>query len=270
MPNVSPTFILKTKNALNVIIQGFTRGIKYTGNVILRNSPGNEVEVDIEQPGSEVSLFEDWLGANIQGLYNWYNIGTTGFVLDTNFVDEQHWGVAVANMPSNSWGFLAMGDAAWSPMILGSAKLSFETLVKFDILSTGTKPYYALMGLGTDMSGAAQDFPSGVFFVYNNAANGDFWQVKGDDGGGPEDIVTTVPIIAGEWYKLRVDIVPTDGMSDPTATFYINDVNVGQVIKMPLAPVFTKPAFYFSADVSADPDCNWVIDYFRLNATMLR
>lgn len=264
MPNVSPVFILKVLDAANNIVQAATKAFKFTGQVALTNIPGErKVEVNVGSNTQVSTLFYDF----IEDLGPWINFWGSGAVSsDDTSVDENHWGILLINAnQSNSIG-PALNISTPSVM-LGGARTIFESLVKIPVLSTVTDPFSFDVGLGSEPTGDATEWENGVSFQYKQPAYGDFWNLKSIQNNIATEFQTTIPVVAGQWYKLRCEINATATQ----ASFYIDDVLASSLItNIPVTPFLVTPAYRLLNFNNAISSVQIYTDYYLLQATLTR
>jgi hypothetical protein len=98
-----------------------------------------------------------------------------------------------------------------------------EMSVRFEDLSTITERYTFSAGFGDNI--AAGDHLDGVYFEYAEGTSGNFWRLKTSNNGARTTTVTTSPIAADTWYKLKIEVAPSGARAD----FFINNVNIGNI-----------------------------------------
>jgi hypothetical protein len=99
----------------------------------------------------------------------------------------------------------------------------WEASVRLANLSTPTERYIYYAGFGDNAVAGEQS--DGVYFHYNEGVSGDFWRIKTANNNTRTTEVTTSPILANEWYKLKIEIAPNGTRAD----FFVNDVNIGNI-----------------------------------------
>ncbi len=124
-------------------------------------------------------------------------------------------GTAATNFAGYSYG---------SSLYIGSGTISLETYVTIQTLSTVTERFMTYFGYAGGSSNYL-NIPSGIFFSYDeggiqfSAAASPNWKCYTRASGGTVTVTTTsIPVVDGQWYKLRIDI-NADGTS---VTFYVD------------------------------------------------
>ena len=126
--------------------------------------------------------------------------------------------------------------AGMAGMLLGNQSLFYsggagyyETYVCIETLTTSAERFHAFVGWNNNSNFFA--LINSIMFIYDEGAAFGFggatsaspnWQVICRNGVGVAKTVTSVPVVAGQWYKLRINI----NAAGTIATFYINNALV--------------------------------------------
>jgi len=150
--------------------------------------------------------------------------GTARSVATTNRTNQQgiiqhSTGTAATNFSGYIYG---------SSLYIGSGTISIETYVTIDTLSNATQRFFTYFGYAGGNSNWL-NIPSGIFFSYDEGGvvfSGGIatpnWKCYTRAGSTVTMTITTIPVVDGQWYKLRIDI-NADGTS---VTFYVDGVLV--------------------------------------------
>ena len=107
---------------------------------------------------------------------------------------------------TNFAGYLYGG----SSLFIGNGTVSLETYITIETLSTATERFYTLFGY--ILGGNLANLTNGIFFTYDEggSANGGiastFFRCACINASTRTYATTTVPVVASQWYKLRIDI----------------------------------------------------------------
>jgi hypothetical protein len=104
---------------------------------------------------------------------------------------------------------------------LGAGVVELHFLVSFPSLSTSTEEFTGFFGFAVSVAGPLQS-ANFCGFKYDRALNGDFWATttKRATTGSTTTNTTSVPVVAGQYYKLRIVVNAAATQAD----FYIDDV----------------------------------------------
>ena len=89
-------------------------------------------------------------------------------------------------------------------------------------LSDGSETFTIIAGYGDNLAAAAQT--DGVFFRYTHAENGGRWTLVCEKATVETTLDSGIAAVANTWTNLRIETYDST-----SATFYINDVNVGTI-----------------------------------------
>jgi len=151
--------------------------------------------------------------------------GTARSVGTTNRTNQQ-------GIIQHSTGTAATNFAGYiygSSLYIGSGTISIETYVTIDTLSNATQRFFTYFGYAGGSSNYL-NIPSGIFFSYDEGGvvfSGGIatpnWKCYTRVASGAVTVTTTsIPVVDGQWYKLRIDI----NAAGTSVTFFINDVLV--------------------------------------------
>ncbi len=167
-------------------------------------------------------MIEDWISLTPAGLLGWSvaNVGAgSSSQINNAAADADHVGIVESDTGGTAGGVSALHlgtDGIVTPAAGGL--ISVEATVQFPVLSTGAQEYISRLGLGDSL--VAADHTDGIYFEYNRALAGDFWVCKTANGPPPGNrniAITTIPIVAGTWYRLRTLATPA------SVLFFVND-----------------------------------------------
>lgn len=98
-------------------------------------------------------------------------------------------------------------------LIFAGGGIILEWRVRIPVLSTAVQEFNNLIGLtgGTDA----------IAFLYNRLISTN-WITRTQKGGVNTDLISTIPVTAGTWYKLKIIVNPFN----TAVSFYINNVFV--------------------------------------------
>lgn len=96
-----------------------------------------------------------------------------------------------------------------------------EIGVRIDNLSTITDRYTFSAGFGDNI--ASGDHLDGVYFEYAEGTSGNFWRLKTSNNGIRTTLVTSYPILANTWYKLKIEVAYLGSRAD----FFVDDTHIG-------------------------------------------
>lgn len=134
--------------------------------------------------------------------------------------EVSHPGIAVLATGTTATGRACLNSYT-SCVLFGSGSYIFESMVRLPLTSSATNRYTASIGFGNN-SGAG-DMTNGAYFVYTDAAS-PYWIARTAGGSLRTSVVSTVPIVSGGWYKLRVVVRDV-----ATASFYVNDSLIANI-----------------------------------------
>jgi hypothetical protein len=174
-------------------------------------------------------LMDDFMAPNAQGELNWSNVNTgTGFAYSggsggtstANGVIELSTGTTAA---SSSMMTLGTGQ-----MVLGGSgnTLEVEYLIRVIYgLSNSTDRYQVWAGLGGNAN--TSEFSNGIYIMYDEGTDGQFWVFKTASGGTRSKVITTVPVTLNTWTLVRLT------MTTPTqVSCYVSDATNSQTVTL--------------------------------------
>jgi len=109
----------------------------------------------------------------------------------------------------------------------GSSSISVETYCTIETLSTVTERFFTYFGYSTPSNWQSPSnaigftYDEGGVLFYGGIATTN-WKCITRSGGTVTNTTTSIPVVAGQWYKLRIDVNNTGD----TIQFYINGVLV--------------------------------------------
>jgi hypothetical protein len=135
-----------------------------------------------------------------------------------------------------------------------------ESSVNVPTLATVAQDFSTAYGLN-DMTvyDAESDATDGVYFLYNRATSLN-WIAVSKKAGVDTSTITSVPVTAGQWYRLAIMI---SGVTD--AKYYIDGTLVAThtTAQIPGAGEYTGVGFYFNK-VTAATALAWLVDYHTM------
>jgi hypothetical protein len=138
----------------------------------------------------------------------------------TNRTNQQ--GVVRAQTGTTLSGYAGFNYGANS-LFRGTGAIILETYVNIETLSTVTDRFHTVFGY---TSGANfNNFANGIFFAYDEGGAINFtgvgspnWRIYTINSSTRTSFISSVPVVAGTWYKLRIDI----NAAGTQASFYID------------------------------------------------
>lgn len=224
----------------------------------------------VQEPWSDARrgvppLREDWISTTPAGQLGWSTAtigGGSSAQIANALADASHDGIVELDTGATATGLCALYlgvDGIVTPAAGGV--IVAEAAVQFPTLSTAAQEYISRLLLGDSL--LAADHTDGIYFEYNRAFTGNFWVCKAANGVPPGNraiAITTVPVAAGVWYRLRVIITPT------SAIFYIDDTLVATL----LANIPAGSAQRYAPNLKIQKTAgvltasNVLIDYFQM------
>lgn len=176
-------------------------------------------------PSQGIQLFDHFLsggGSVNTGNIGWVTQAASGQVsASATGPDGTHVGVAAFSTLANAASFPTLYAAAGGGFCVGlGSSVAYEYLVQFPVLSVLGEEYSMRGGLFNVISTANPG--NGAYFDYNRVASGNFFRTVSYNATATTMNVTSVPVVAGQWYKLKV-IINTAGTQ---IDYYIDDVLV--------------------------------------------
>lgn len=124
-------------------------------------------------------------------------------------------------------GSTATGFSGWSygaGLFIGRGTISIETYITVNTLSTSLERFFTVFGYGTPSNWASMtnaifmtyDEGGGVYFA-NASPN---WKCYTRAGGVTTVTISSVPVVAQQWYKLRIEI----NAAGTSVGFYVDNV----------------------------------------------
>lgn len=132
-----------------------------------------------------------------------------------------HPGQAVATTGTGSTGTaaLTLSVAGTNALRFGYGELDLETVLYVETLSDGVDTFSVRAGYNNAFAGDGTD---GIMFRYTDTVNGGRWQCVTRNNNVEAIIDSTVPVVAGTWYKLHINV----NHAADEVQFYINGVLV--------------------------------------------
>jgi hypothetical protein len=219
------TFNLPTASAAN-------RGALSSADWTIFNNKQNNLKTFNRTQG--VYYFEEFMGNQAGGLGASYSTvitlssgnATARTVATTNRTNQQgiiqpQTGTGATNFAGYNYGGLGTNGTLY----IGSGSISLETYVTVETLSNATERFHTIFGYynGSNFSNTA----NGIFFSYDEAGTMFFefgaaatpnWKCYTRGGATVTRTNTSIPVVAGQWYKLRIDV----NAAGNSVTFYID------------------------------------------------
>ena len=169
-------------------------------------------------PLATKSYWVDDLSGN--GEMNWVGNVNGASASNTVFTqaDESHPGVRACASGTSSTGRATVRMTSTS-YIFGGAFHWLSAVWKTTDLSTAAQEYLAWCGYADSIAAESVD---GAYFYYDRATSGDFFIAVTASNSARTKTVTSVPIVAGQWYFLKIE-VNRDGTQ---VRFFIDNVLV--------------------------------------------
>jgi hypothetical protein len=219
------TFNLPTASAIN-------RGALSSADWTTFNNKQNNLKTFNTTQG--IYYFEEFmgpLGANFTvtfgGLIN--NVGNgQGATRSTSTINNRtnQQGVVESLTSANSTG--TAGYYYANGVYKGSGAITIETYLNFTTLSVLGERFWSLFGFytGSNFNNPANciviTYDEGGTFIFENPSP-NFKCVSRAASGTRTTTITSIPVVAGQWYRLRISISNDGG----TVTFFINNTLVG-------------------------------------------
>ncbi len=226
----------------------------------IRGRSGLPLAID---PRHGVILFDDFLTAQATGNMEW-TVGTAGTSNGPGVTDVEagELGVSYNGAVGNggaSRGYTYMGVNGFAPH---AGKTYVEIKMRFGSLSDVTDPYVGYFGIGDSVGDG--DMTDGVYFVYDQATDGDYWRGKTAragvrtslvmDGGGGR---ASAPVTTGA----QVLGMIIDGST--SVEFFHNRVSKGTIITNLPNSISTIAGLINKLDKTTGAGSrNYVLDYW--------
>jgi hypothetical protein len=219
------TFNLPTASASN-------RGALSSTDWTTFNNKQNNLKTFNRTQG--VYYFEEFMGNQAGGFPTSYStvisttsgnatartVGTTNRTNQQGIIQHQT-GTGATNVAGYTYGGLGSNGTLY----IGSGSISLETYVTVETLSNATERFIMYFGYA---AGSANflNIPNGIFFSYDEGGVQFFggaatpnWKCYTRANTGTVTLtITSIPVVAGQWYKLRIDI----NAAGNSVTFYID------------------------------------------------
>jgi hypothetical protein len=193
------------------------------GNISIVTS-SNDISF-VSRPQSEtIRIFEDWITNATTGHFNWgatnSGTGAASSIVATGVDSTTIKAIGVVQL---STGTTATGRAALHQYLnawrLENLKNSvMEWRIAIPTLSTDIEDFTVCFGWISSATTTNQ--VNGLYFFYNRLNFGDFWTTVSANGGSRTITVTTIPVIANEWKRFRIET----NLGLTQTKFYIDDV----------------------------------------------
>lgn len=170
-----------------------------------------------------MSIVDDFISGTTSGQSDWVVTSTgaaAGVTQVTTLFGRQ--GVHQLSTGTTNTGRTALNKGG-NILLFDNGLVVTEMSVRFEDLSLLADRYTFYAGFGDNV--AAGDHLDGVYFEYNEGTNGNFWAIKTSNNATRTTTVTSSPIVADTWYKLRIEIAPSGTRAD----FFVNGVNIGNI-----------------------------------------
>ena len=165
-----------------------------------------------------VYYFEDFIGSQSGNLTTSYGqvitllSGTGAGCTTTNAILNK---TNQQGVVRHTTGTLLSGNAGFTlgnaSLFIGQGAISIETYVTIETLSTATERFFTLFGYAIPANW--QNTSNGIFFSYDEGGVQFFggnatpnWKCYTRAGSTVTMTITTIPVVASQWYKLRIDI----------------------------------------------------------------
>jgi hypothetical protein len=213
------TFNLPTASAAN-------RGALSSADWTTFNNKQNNLKTFNRTQG--VYYFEEFMGSQAGSVSTSYsNVislttgnGTARTAATTNRTNQQ--GIiqhSTGTASTNSAGY-GLGN---SSLYIGTGTISLETYMSVETLSTSLERFFTFFGYGTPSNW--QNSGNTIFFSYDEGGVVFFagtpspnWKCYTRGGATVTLTTTSIPVVAAQWYKLRIDI----NAAGNSVTFYID------------------------------------------------
>ena len=201
------TFNLPTASATN-------RGALSSANWTTFNNKQNNLRTFNTTQG--IYYFEEFMGSQGGSVTTNYSgvisaVGGTGTTRTATTIINR---TKQQGVISHSTTLVATNFAGYvyggSSLFIGNGTVSLETYITIETLSTATERFYTLFGY--ILGGNLANLTNGIFFTYDEggSANGGiastFFRCACINASTRTYATTTVPVVASQWYKLRIDI----------------------------------------------------------------
>jgi hypothetical protein len=194
--------------------------------VILQdNTIANGVWLSLTHPDFDklILVLDDFISGTAQGQTVFTSSaagGGTGVVQVTSLFGRQ--GVNSITTGNSATGRTCLNKGG-NIILFDNGVVVTEMSIRFEDLSTAGERYTFHAGFGDNI--AAGDMLDGVYFEYAEGISGNFWRLKTANNGTRTTTVTTSPIAADTWYKLKIEVAPGGTRAD----FFIDNVNIGNI-----------------------------------------
>jgi len=221
-----------------------------------------------------VYYFEEFMGNNAGSVTTSYNTvitlssgnATARTAATTNRTNQQ--GIIQHSTGTGASNFT--GYAYGSSLYIGSGTISLETYLTVETLSTVTERFMTYFGYAGGSSNYL-NIPSGIFFSYDEGgvqfsagAATPNWKCYTRVTSGTVTLTTTsVPVVAAQWYKLRIDI----NSAGNSVTFYIDNTLVAtHTTNIPLVTTAIAPISIMNKTIGTSAR-TMLTDYFMYEET---
>lgn len=167
---------------------------------------------------------DDWVTAAVSGHYAWLSTSNSGAVaVSITAQGTSRTGVININTSTSATAAPRLsGGGSNTHLAIGLEAMLFDTDIEVRTLSTSAEEYILRIGM-TDVSNNSTDPSNGVFFKYDRATNGNFWELVTRNAGTSTSTVTAIPVAANTYYKLKI----WTNAAGTSVKFYIDDVLAG-------------------------------------------
>jgi hypothetical protein len=171
----------------------------------------------------ETCIFDDFCGITSPfGDYPWILVSTGSVSSALAFPTSSSNVIGCASYSLNqSTDTFGLRRNVTTGMYFGGAFVIFEAGINIGSLSGISNSYVFRLGFGDVFTGTS-DMNNGIYFEYDKSIS-DNWIIKTASGGVRTETVTSTPVLADTWTRMRIEV------STSSATFYIGGTNVGTI-----------------------------------------
>jgi hypothetical protein len=163
-------------------------------------------------------------GTTTSGMTNWTNT-TTGAGAGSTSTGTLNGRRSVYQLSTGTTntGRVAFAKSSNGTLFGNNIMFCYETQIYITTLSTAGERYLWTCGYGDNI--VVGDHLDGVYFEYDESLSGNFWKLKTANNGTRTTTVTLVPVVAGSWIKLRIEV----NRAGTEVLYFINGQFVGNI-----------------------------------------